>query len=64
LDLQRFCHQAEVDIIWPNKDGIIAMDADLEVQLAAMANDPEIQRELEQIAAEFRVTEADGLEQS
>ncbi|MEZ4736929.1 MAG: hypothetical protein R3E79_58355 [Caldilineaceae bacterium] len=31
-------------------------------QLAMMASDPEIQRELRQMAAEFAVTEADGLE--
>jgi hypothetical protein len=32
-----------------------------EGDLAAMAADPDIQHELEQIAAEFMVTEADGL---
>lgn len=31
-------------------------------QLAMMASDPEIQRELRQMAAEFAVIEADGLE--
>jgi hypothetical protein len=31
-------------------------------QLAMMANDPDIQRELRQMAAEFAATEADGLE--
>ncbi len=31
-------------------------------QLAMMASDPDIQRELRQMAAEFSVTEADGLE--
>lgn len=30
-------------------------------QLAAMAADPEIQQEIQQIAAEFQGTEADGL---
>jgi hypothetical protein len=30
--------------------------------LAAMAADPDIQRELRAIEAEFRITEADGLE--
>lgn len=30
-------------------------------QLAAMANDPEIQAELRQINEEFAITEADGL---
>jgi hypothetical protein len=31
-------------------------------QLAAMANDPEVQAELQKIDQEFAVTEADGLE--
>lgn len=31
-------------------------------QLAMMAGDPEIQRELRQMAAEFALTEANGLE--
>lgn len=31
-------------------------------QLAAMASDPDIQRELQQIEAEFAGTEADGLD--
>ena len=31
-------------------------------QLAAMANDPDIQRELQQIEAEFAGTETDGLD--
>lgn len=34
----------------------------IEDQLAAMAADPEIQRELRQIEAEFAGTETDGLE--
>ena len=34
----------------------------LERDLAAMASDPAIQRELQQIAAEFAVTDADGLD--
>ena len=33
-----------------------------ESDLAAMAADPAVQRELSRIGAEFRVTEADGLE--
>jgi hypothetical protein len=33
-----------------------------ESDLAAMANDPDIQRELQQIEVEFSVTEADGLD--
>jgi hypothetical protein len=36
--------------------------ADIEAQLAAMANDPAIQREMHAIADEFDTTEADGLE--
>jgi hypothetical protein len=36
---------------------------DQPVDLAAMAEDPEIQRELADIAEEFQPTEADGLEQ-
>ena len=35
---------------------------DLDNQLAAMAADPEIQNELQQIEREFSVTESDGLE--
>ncbi|MCB0122682.1 MAG: hypothetical protein KDE58_10585 [Caldilineaceae bacterium] len=31
-------------------------------QLAMMADDPDIQRELRQMAAEFAVTESDGLD--
>lgn len=34
----------------------------LESQLAAMANDPDIQRELQEIAAEFEGTNLDGLD--
>ena len=34
----------------------------LESQLVTMANDPEIQNELQLIETEFAVTEADGLE--
>ena len=34
-----------------------------EADLSAMAADPEMQRELHRINAEFSVTEADGLEQ-
>ncbi|MDZ4672681.1 MAG: hypothetical protein SH821_17605 [Phototrophicales bacterium] len=36
--------------------------AEIEAQLALMANDPDIQRELAQINDEFRVTEWDGLD--
>ena len=35
---------------------------DLEAQLAAMANDPEIQSELKAIEEEFMIAETDGLE--
>lgn len=35
---------------------------DLSVQLAAMADDPEIQNELRLIETEFAITETDGLE--
>jgi len=34
---------------------------DLQAQLAAMANDPDIQREIQQIETEFRAAEWDGL---
>jgi hypothetical protein len=33
----------------------------IEAELQAMANDPDIQREMRKIAAEFRVTDGDGL---
>ena len=42
----------------------ILLRADIQAQLEAMADDPEIQRELKQIAAEFSSTEADGLDQT
>jgi hypothetical protein len=35
---------------------------DMESQLAAMANDPEIQNELREIEEEFMVSETNGLE--
>jgi hypothetical protein len=44
---------------YDSRDSRPAIDA----SLAAMAADPEIQRELEQIAQEFGQTEMDGLEQ-
>ncbi|MFN2304702.1 MAG: hypothetical protein ACK2TV_13315 [Anaerolineales bacterium] len=40
----------------------MARKQDIEVQLAAMANDPEIQNELQMIAEEFALAESDGLE--
>jgi hypothetical protein len=36
--------------------------SDVEEQLAAMANDPAIQRELKTIAQEFAAADADGLD--
>jgi len=38
--------------------------ADIQAQLAAMAADPDIHREIDQIEAEFSVTESDGLGQT
>ena len=40
----------------------MARNDDIETQLTAMANDPEIQDELQMISAEFAIAEADGLE--
>lgn len=40
----------------------VAKKEDFEMQLIAMANDPEIQDELQIIEAEFAVAETDGLE--
>ena len=40
----------------------VAVKGNFEMQLIAMANDPEIQDELQIIAAEFTIAEADGLE--
>ncbi len=40
----------------------VAVRDTIETQLMAMANDPEIQTELELIEDEFAVAEADGLE--
>jgi hypothetical protein len=37
---------------------------DIQAQLAAMANAPDIQREITQIDTDFRVTEANGLDQT
>ncbi len=37
--------------------------ADIQSQLAAMAKDPDIQREMRHIDTEFSVTESDGLDQ-
>lgn len=36
-------------------------DEEIERDLLAMANDPDIRREIEEIDKEFRVTEMDGL---
>ena len=40
----------------------MTIEDNLEMQLIAMANDPEIQDELQIIEAEFAIAEADGLE--
>ena len=40
----------------------LATKQDIEMQLAAMANDPEIQNELKLIEEEFALAEANGLE--
>ena len=40
----------------------MALDDNIETQLMAMANDPEIQDELQMMNAEFAIAEADGLE--
>ena len=45
-----------------NIRNIMATRQDVEMQLAAMANDPEIQNELQMIEEEFALAEADGLE--
>lgn len=42
--------------------GAMAVTNNFELQLIAMANDPEIQDELQIIATEFTIAEADGLE--
>ena len=52
--LERLVHRTRVTV----SDRRDSWDADL----AAMAADPEMQRELHRIQAEFSVTEADGLE--
>ena len=41
---------------------VMAIEQDIETQLMAMANDPEIQNELQMIEEEFALAEADGLE--
>ncbi len=45
------------------RGGTSVQEASLEKQLALMAADPDIQRELRQINEEFKETEGDGLEQ-
>ena len=42
--------------------GKIEEDSDFEIQLAEMAKDEHIQKELKEIEADFRHTELDGLE--
>jgi hypothetical protein len=39
----------------------ISGNQDIDTQLSALASDPEIQRELQEIEREFSVTEQDGL---
>ena len=51
--LERLVHRARVSV---------AGGDTWEADLAAMAADPAVQRELSRIGAQFRVTEADGLE--
>jgi hypothetical protein len=51
--LERLVHRARV--------AVSGCRDNWEADLSAMASDPEIQRELSQINAEFSVTEADGL---
>lgn len=48
----------------PIEDIDILPDADIQAQLAAMAADPDIQREIKNIEAEFTITELDGLDPS
>ena len=43
------------------RERTVGAQSSLESQLAAMASDPDIQRELRDIEAEFAGTEADGL---
>jgi hypothetical protein len=45
-----------------NIRNIMATKQDIEMQLVAMANDPEIQKELQMIEEEFALAEADGLD--
>ncbi|HKV39784.1 MAG TPA: hypothetical protein VJX67_11275 [Blastocatellia bacterium] len=62
LLIERLVHQVRQD---PSAE-VAHMDEkiaqDLDTQLALMANDPEIQRELAEIEKEFAATSADGLE--
>ena len=44
------------------RENMAGDETTFEVQLTAMAADPEIQSKLQQIEAEFVLTEADGLE--
>jgi hypothetical protein len=44
------------------RESTLRENEDLDKQLAAMAADPEIQDELQQIEREFALTESDGLE--
>ena len=42
----------------------LLLRADIQAQLAAMATDADIRREIDQIASEFSITESDGLDQT
>ena len=44
------------------RNAMTIKEDNLEMQLIAMANDPEIQNELQIIETEFAIAEADGLE--
>ncbi len=52
--IERLVHRVHESTLKKNED--------LDKQLAAMAKDPEIQNELQQIEREFALTESDGLE--
>jgi hypothetical protein len=52
--IERLAHRLRLTTVLPQEP--------LESDLAAMAADPEIQRELRDIEEEFRGTESDGLE--
>ncbi len=68
-DIEITIHLPEALVEEARKFGVLSSEhiemllrADIQAQLEAMANDPDIRREINQIAAEFSITEADGLE--